>query len=88
VLDPGESTGKGITLNISSKGVLFAAEERLTAGRRVEISMNWPAQLNGHCPLKLVATGEVVRGEGMQAAVRIERYEFRTRRVAAFAAAG
>jgi hypothetical protein len=35
-----------------------------------------------------VATGEVVRGEGMRAAVRIERYEFRTRRVAAFAAAG
>ena len=44
----------------------------------VEISVNWPARLDGTCPLKLVATGRMVRADADKAAVRIERYEFRT----------
>lgn len=48
-------------------------------GRMVEISVNWPARLGGSCPLKFVATGPVVRSEPDKAAIRIEKYEFRTR---------
>jgi len=73
------TTGTGKTLNIGSGGVLFTTEERLPIGRLIEIAVNWPARLDGTCPLKFVATGRIIRSEDTQAAVRIERYEFRTR---------
>jgi hypothetical protein len=73
------TTGTGKTLNIGSGGVLFTTEQRLPLGRMVEISVNWPARLDGTCPLKFVASGRVIRSEADRAAVRIERYEFRTR---------
>lgn len=72
-------SGTGKTLNIGSGGVLFTTQEKLPLGRQVEISINWPARLDGTCPLKFVASGRVVRAEQARAAVRIERYEFRTR---------
>lgn len=72
-------SGTGKTLNIGSSGLLFTTEEKLPVGRQVEIAMNWPARLGGTCPLKFVASGKVVRAETGKAAVRIERYEFRTR---------
>jgi|SRR5271157_1059182 len=72
-------TGSGQTLNIGSGGILFTTQDRLPLGRQVEISVNWPARLDGTCALKFVATGRVVRAEARQAAVRIERYEFKTR---------
>jgi hypothetical protein len=73
------TAGAGKTLNIGSGGVLFTTEHRLPIGRLIELSVNWPARLDGTCPLKFVATGRVVRAEEDRAAVRIERYEFRTR---------
>lgn len=72
-------SGTGKTLNIGSGGVLFTTEEQLPLGRTVELSVNWPARLDGTCPLKFVAVGRVIRAESTFAAVRIERYEFRTR---------
>src|SRR5580658_4713926 len=72
-------SGTGRTLNIGSGGVLFTTEEQLPLGRSVELSVNWPARLDGTCPLKFVAVGRVVRSEAEIAAVRIERYVFRTR---------
>ena len=72
-------SGTGRTLNIGSGGVLFTTEELLPLGRTVELSVNWPARLDGTCPLKFVAIGRVIRAEAEIAAVRIERYEFRTR---------
>jgi hypothetical protein len=73
------TAGAGVTLNIGSGGILFTAEHRLPLGRTIELSVTWPARLDGTCPLKFVATGRIVRSEDGQAAVRIERYEFRTR---------
>lgn len=73
------TTGSGKTLNIGSGGILFTTEERLPMGRTVEIQVNWPARLGGTCPLKFVALGRVVRSDADKAAVRIERYEFKTR---------
>ena len=72
-------SGVGTTLNIGSGGILFTTEDKLPIGRLVELSVNWPARLDGVCPLQFVATGRVVRSEGQRAAVRIERYEFKTR---------
>jgi hypothetical protein len=72
-------SGTGKTLNIGSGGVLFTTEEQLPLGRTVELSVHWPAKLDGSCPLKFVAIGRVIRSEADIAAVRIERYEFRTR---------
>ena len=74
-------TGSGTTLNFGSGGILFTTEEILPVGRTIELSVNWPARLDGTCPLQFVATGRIVRAEANQAAVRIERYEFRTRSV-------
>jgi hypothetical protein len=79
-------SGSGTTLNMGSSGILFTTDERLALGRMVEVSVNWPARLDGVCPLQFVATGRVVRSESNRAAVRIERYEFRTRSMQTFVA--
>ena len=70
--------GSGQTVNISSSGVLFKADAFLVPGKRVELSISWPAQLNNKANLKLVARGRVVRCEGGCAAIEIQQYEFRT----------
>lgn len=70
--------GVGTTLDISSSGILFAAETPLPPGRRLEISISWPAQLNGKCAMKLVARGRIMRTRGKEVAVQMDKYEFRT----------
>jgi hypothetical protein len=73
-----EEVGDGKTVNISSSGVLFTVEHMLLPGRRMELAISWPAQLNNKTALKLVARGRVVRFEGGRAAIEIQQYEFRT----------
>jgi hypothetical protein len=73
----GES-GFGMTINMSSNGVLFTTDRYLLPGRRLEVSISWPAQLNSKVSLKLVARGRVVRSEEGRAAIEIHQYEFRT----------
>lgn len=75
----GPEAGGGQTVNISSNGVLFTTSHYLVPGRRLELSISWPAQLNDKCQLKLVARGRVVRCEEGMAAMEIQQYEFRTR---------
>lgn len=82
-----KTSGSGKTLNFGSGGLLFTTEDRLPVGRTVELSVTWPALLGGKCPLQFVATGRVVRSESNRAAVKIERYEFRTRGTGSAAAA-
>jgi hypothetical protein len=83
-------SGAGKTLNIGSGGILFTTEGKLPMGRTVQLSVDWPVRLGGACALQFVTVGKVVRSEAAKAAVRIERYEFKTRgsngRVAAAAA--
>jgi len=81
-------TGQGKTLNMSSGGILFTADSRLPIGRRVELSVDWPAQLNDRCALRLVALGRVVRSADKVAAIHIEKYDFRTRAAASIKSAG
>jgi len=74
----GDENGSGRTVNMSSNGVLFSTDNILLPGRRVEVSINWPAQLNSNVGLKLVARGRIVRYEQGMAAMEIQQYEFRT----------
>ncbi|HML17435.1 MAG TPA: PilZ domain-containing protein [Bryobacteraceae bacterium] len=75
----GDAEALGKTLNISSSGVLFTTQHMLPPGRRMELSISWPAQLDNKCALKLVARGRVVRFEGDRVALEIMQHEFRTR---------
>ena len=72
------TAGRGITLNFSSGGVAFTTEDQLPNGRKVEVLVDWPAKLDGHCALRFVGIGRVVRSDGGWVAVKIQRHEFRT----------
>lgn len=73
-----DEVGSGRTINMSSNGVLFTTDQYLLPGRRLEVSISWPAQLNAKVNLKLVARGRVVRCDDGRAAIEIHQYEFRT----------
>ena len=78
--------GHGKTLNMSSHGVLFQAddildaqaEEILSFSRVVVMEIDWPFHLNGICNLKFIMRGLVVRRDGTRLAVTIQRRELRT----------
>jgi hypothetical protein len=74
------AAGAGLSVNISSVGVLFTAEEELTVGERLEVTLDWPAPLDGTVPLRLFVFGRVVRADGRRAAMKIDHHEFRTAR--------
>lgn len=73
-----DEEGAGRTINMSSNGVLFTTDRLLLPGRRLEVAISWPAQLNSKVALRLVARGRVVRTEEGRAAIEIHQYEFRT----------
>jgi hypothetical protein len=68
----------GETIDMSSTGVLFHAASPLPPGKRLEISISWPALLDGRCGLKLVARCRVTRCSGTKVAVKMDKHEFRT----------
>lgn len=82
----GQATSE--TLNISSKGLLFTCGDPLQPGQLVQVSVDWPARLENQVPLKLVAEGRIVRNSEGQTAMRIDKYEFRTRKIKAESVAG
>jgi PilZ domain-containing protein len=71
-------SGAGLVVNISSGGILVASEDQLVVGALVEMSIEWPALLDGRVPLQLVATGRVLRREASYFAAAFQRHEFRT----------
>ena len=70
--------GQGMSVNMSSSGVLFTTDRVVLPGRTVELSISWPAQLNDRCALRFVVRGRVVRYEENMAAMQILQHEFRT----------
>jgi hypothetical protein len=74
-------TGTGRTIDMSSSGLSFTTDRPLPTGLKLDVSIDWPALLDGGVQLQLVASGVVVRSSGAVTALRIERHEFRTRRV-------
>jgi hypothetical protein len=69
-------SGSGRTLNLSSGGVLFEANDSLPAGSRIELIINWPLLSKDVCPLKLVIRGRVVRSDAEGIAVKMMLHEF------------
>jgi len=74
--------GRGKTVNISSKGILFETEPAVPAGQEIELSIAWPAALPGGTRLQLTVTGRTVRAGTRHTAVELRAYEFRTRALA------
>jgi hypothetical protein len=72
--------GSGHTIDMSSSGLSFTADRPLSIGQRLDLSIDWPARLDGDVQLQLVASGVVVRTAGAVTAIRLERHDFRTRR--------
>jgi hypothetical protein len=76
--------GAGKSLDVSSGGVRFTTERALSVGELLEVTVKWPALVDNTCLMKLVINGQVIRSDPNSAAVKIERYEFRTRASKAF----
>ena len=74
-----ERASIGESVNVSSTGLLFTTTEALMPGQLVKASIDWPARLDHRVRLTLVIEGPIVRKTRDQAAMRIEKYEFRTR---------
>ena len=70
--------GTGRTVSMSSDCVLFNTSAMLVSGMSLQLSISWPVLLNHSCPIKLVVHGYVAHSNDKGAAVKIERYEFRT----------
>jgi hypothetical protein len=68
-------------IELSSLGLRFTAEKPLLAGLRLDVSIDWPVLLDGGVQLQLIASGVVVWTGGTKTALRIERHEYKTRRV-------
>jgi hypothetical protein len=68
--------GAGRSVNVSTGGILFQAEQALTPGMRIELTIAWPARLNDAVDLNLCVSGRVARSEGAFHVVRIREHEF------------
>ena len=72
-------TGSGQTIDLSSSGLRFLAEKPIEPGRRVELFLDWPFLLDNDVELQLIASGTVVRNNGSEVALRMQRHDFKTR---------
>jgi hypothetical protein len=72
--------GTGRTLNMSSSGVFISSQNRINTDARIEVSIQWPFDLDGGIRLQMVAVGKVVRREELNFAVAFKAYQFRTLR--------
>ena len=77
--------GTGKTINMSSCGILFTSDQVLPVGRRLELSISWPALRNRKLAIRLLARGRVVRVEYSltATAIEIQQHEFLTEAPAA-----
>ncbi len=82
-----EMMGSGRTIDVSSSGLRFTADRPLLTGQKLEVSIDWPVLLGGDVKLQLVIAGVVVRTNGTEVALQIQRHDFRTRCVRQRAAA-
>ena len=75
--DVGGEIARGTTLNMASRGLLVATDQRLPQGASVEVAIEWPARLDERIGLRLVVRGSVPRCEPGRLAVLIRKHEFR-----------
>jgi hypothetical protein len=69
--------GRGVTLNLSSRGVFFRSDRVLRPGLKIELFVLWPATSDKTANLKLWIIGRTVRVQGNCTAVKTLRYRFR-----------
>jgi hypothetical protein len=67
------------SLKISSRDLLLTTTEALLPGQVVEACIDWPIRLDNSVRITLVVEGKVVTSTDDSTAIRIERYQFRTR---------
>src|SRR5215469_15701002 len=72
------AAGTGATVDLSSGGVLFDAQQQLPHGLDVELAINWPVKLLNIHPMQLVVRGPIVRAHKHMTAIRTRFHEFRT----------
>jgi hypothetical protein len=77
-LDQGqELTGRGRSLNMSSRGLLVSCRARFALGTLLKATLEWPLLLDGTTPLQLVTVGRVARCDESSFAMTFEQYQFR-----------
>lgn len=72
-------TGRGTTINMSSSGILFEAEESLPSGYIVHLAIGWPGRIDDRAGLVLHLTARTVRGQANSTAAVIVRHDFHVR---------
>ena len=73
--------GAGRTINMSSCGLLIATEKAMVpAGSRLQLMVDWPFLLHGITPLQLIVSCRVTRCLREEFAVKLEQYQFKTRK--------
>ena len=71
--------GSGQTIDVSSSGLRFTADRPLNPGLKLELFLDWPLMLDSDVELQLIASGVVVRTDGCETVLRIQRHNFKTR---------
>ncbi len=71
-------SGSGISIDLSSGGILFDAGRPLPCGFNVELSVAWPVLLRDIAPLQLIVSGRIMRAFGTRVAIQMVQHEFRT----------
>jgi hypothetical protein len=79
-------SGKGVSVDFSSTGLAFKCTVPLPVGKRLDLSVDWPAMLDGRLPMKLSLRGKIVRVQDGVVSVEILAKEFRTARAKALRA--
>jgi len=69
--------GQVITSNISSSAILIQSTDTLPTDRRVELKVDWPARLDGRCPLRLVITCQGCGWASPGTVIMVLRHEYR-----------
>jgi hypothetical protein len=73
--------GVGRTVNMSSCGLLIATDQaKVRAGAKLQVTVDWPFLLHGITPLQLILACRVIRCQPEQFAVKLEQYQFRTKK--------
>ena len=72
-----EIEGEGVTCNVGSDGLLMKTTCVFPQGKRIELSLDWPAMLDGRLPLRLDIQGKILWSNVRGTAVEILSYKYR-----------
>jgi hypothetical protein len=71
--------GSGWTIDASTVGLRFTADRPLAPGLQVALFIDWPVLLDRSAERQLFVAGTVVRSNGTETALRIQRHIFAKR---------